>query len=206
MKIKTTLKKFNSAFVTTCSSHLQLIFERLFIFRSFASVLISFSVLLFFFRFSNQFLFCSSYSSFFRLSMSFFFLFSNSFFLDLRVRLLFDLRILLFFDFRVSILLDLWNFRILLMNFFLDLWIFWIRSSVVLWKCFFFLIMFYVAISKFSNKKKRVEFLNMFENVSFFRDAKMSKNDAKIKDVKKNINFCDIKNLNQFEINFFKEF
>ena len=65
-------------------------------------------------------------------------------------------------------------------------------------------ILFHVVISKILNKKKRVKFTNVFENINFFRDAKMFDDNAKLKNMKKDIDFCDIKNLNQFEINFFK--
>ena len=44
----------------------------------------------------------------------------------------------------------------------------------------------------------------MFESLNFFRDAKMLDDEAKMENAKKNISFCDMKNLNQFGINFFK--
>ena len=50
-------------------------------------------------------------------------------------------------------------------------------------------ILFYVVISKISSKKKRVKFLNIFENEIFFRNTKMSNDDAKIKNVKNNYQF-----------------
>ena len=54
--------------------------------------------------------------------------------------------------------------------------------------------MFHVTISKTSNKKRRVKFLNMSENVKSFLDAKMHENDAKMKNVKKKYRFLQYKN------------
>ena len=65
-------------------------------------------------------------------------------------------------------------------------------------------IMFHVAISKTSSKKRRVKILNISEILSFSRDTKMSKTNAKMKNAKKNINFCNMKILNQLEINSFR--
>ena len=42
----------------------------------------------------------------------------------------------------------------------------------------------HVAISKISNKKKRVKFLNIFESVNFFLNAKMFYDDVKMKNAK----------------------
>ena len=134
-----------------------------------------------------------------------------------RICLFFDFRVRLFLDFRINILFDFWNLLILLMDFSFDFRIlrillffrflnflssFFFRSL----KMSFFhsaLVISYVAISKTSNKKRRVEFLNISENVSFFRDAKMFDDNAKMKNAKKKISLCNMKNLNQFEVNIF---
>ena len=55
--------------------------------------------------------------------------------------------------------------------------------------------MFSVVISRISNKKKRVKFLNRFDNV--FRDAKMFDNDAKMQNAKKKYQFLRYK---EFEL------
>ena len=45
--------------------------------------------------------------------------------------------------------------------------------------------MFHVAISRISNKKRRVEVVNISKNVNYFRDVKMLDDDAKMKNSKK---------------------
>ena len=47
------------------------------------------------------------------------------------------------------------------------------------------LVMSHVAIMRISNKKRHVEFLNIPENVNFFRDAKISNDNTKLKNAKK---------------------
>ena len=70
--MKTTWKKFNSAFVAVYLNYLQLIFKRLFVFRFSTLTWTLFSVLLFFFRFSSSCFFRFLNSSLFRFSkMSF---------------------------------------------------------------------------------------------------------------------------------------
>ena len=194
IKIKTTLQRFNSAFVAICLSHLQLIFERLFVFRLSTSALILFSVLSSFFnlRINPSFVL--------RIRLSFDFLIS-SFFLPSNQYSSRSLKSsdssnkFLFRSSNSSNSFSLRSLNSLSSFFFPSLRMFSFHSASV---------MFQVAISRISNKKRRVEFLNMFESVNFFRDAKMSENDVKMKYVKKNINLCNMKNLNQIEINFFK--
>ena len=124
----------------------------------------------------------------------------------LLIRFILDFRVSLLFDFQINTFLDLWNLRILLMSFFLDLWILLMNFLLDLWilRVLFFRslnssffrffeifsshsasVMSHVAISKTSDKKKRVKILNMFESVNFFRDANMFNNDAKMKNAKK---------------------
>ena len=54
--------------------------------------------------------------------------------------------------------------------------------------------MFHVVISKISNKKRRVKFLDISQSVNFFRDVKMSDDNAKMKNVKKKYQFLRHKN------------
>ena len=54
--------------------------------------------------------------------------------------------------------------------------------------------MFYVVKVKSSNKQKRVKFLNISENVNFFRDVKILDNDAKMKNTKKKYQFLRYEN------------
>ena len=57
-------------------------------------------------------------------------------------------------------------------------------------------ILFHVVKLKTSNKKRGMKFLNVFKSVNFFRDAKMSNINAKMKNAKKNIDLYSIKNTN----------
>ena len=144
-----------------------------------------------FFRFLNQFFFRFSNSSFFRFSSSFSFLFSNSVFFLSSSSSFFRFSNQYSFDefsfrsvnssnssfFRCLNSLNSSFFRLLKMSFFYS-------ASV----------RFYVVISRISNKKKRVKFLSISENVNFFRDAKMIESDAKMKNVKKKYQFLQYKN------------
>ena len=200
IKMKMTLKKFSFASIVICLNHLQLTFGQFSVFRFSASALIFFCAFVFFFDLRVNLSFVL------RIRLSFDFRFCLYF--GLQICLFLDLRIRLFFDFRISILFDLGSFLILLMDSFFDFRIFrlflFFRSLNSL-SSFFFRslrmsffysasIMFHVAISRISNKKRRVKFLNMSENVSFFRDAKMFDDDVKMKNAKKKYQFLQYKN------------